>query len=369
LSPGTYLGTITVTTSSGAALLIPVVLTVLAPSAPLAVTPAAVSLTIQAGQYVTQTFNVTSNPSVLFNYSVATPGPELWTYGGSDSSPYTPSAATLIFTSALPGTHYGSATFTSGSNSVTIPIVLTVLATATSPPTLASVVNAASGLPSAISPGEIISLYGTGLGTPVPQTATIPPGGGGEGAIAYTNVLINNGSIDVIYTSSGQLNAIVPSATGTSGTATIQMSAELSIPTAIWAIPLAPAAPGIFTLSGSGAGPGAIVNQDGSINSPTNPAPRGTAIQIYVTGGGGTSPASNAGDVAQTAASLILPVTVTIGGVDAHVLYAGNAPGEVVGLVQINAVIPQSLTPGTALPILVTIGGVSSQTGVTVAIQ
>jgi uncharacterized protein (TIGR03437 family) len=111
------------------------------------------------------------------------------------------------------------------------------------------------------------------------------------------------------------------------------------------------------------------VNQDGSINSPTNPASRGTAIQIYGTGGGPTSPPSYAGNVAQTAASLTLPVTVTIGGVNAQVLYAGNAPGEVVGLVQINALIPQSVTPGTALPLLVTIGGVAAQAGVTVAIQ
>jgi len=182
-------------------------------------------------------------------------------------------------------------------------------------------------------------------------------------------IMIDNGSIDVIYASSGQLNAIVPSGTGTTGTATIQVSADLSFPTAAWSIPLAPSAPSIFTLNATGVGPGAIVNQDGSINTPSNPASRGTAIQIYATGGGPTSPASNAGDVAKTAASLTLPVTLTIGGENAQVLYAGNAPGEVVGLVQINAMIPQTLTPGTALPILVTIGGVASQTGVTVAIQ
>jgi uncharacterized protein (TIGR03437 family) len=62
-------------------------------------------------------------------------------------------------------------------------------------------------------------------------------------------------------------------------------------------------------------------------------------------------------------------VTLTISGVTAQVLYAGNAPGEVDGIVQINAIVPQSVTPGVALPILVTIGGVTSQAGTTVAIR
>jgi uncharacterized protein (TIGR03437 family) len=369
LSPGTYLGTITVTSTAGASLQIPVILTVLTPSAPLTVTPLSVSLTTPAAQSVTQTFNVSSTPSTLFSFTVFTPGPERWWYGGSTSSPSAPSTVTLTFLSTQPGTHYGSVIFTSGSNSVTVPIVLTVAASATSPPILASVVSAGSGLPSAISPGEIITLYGTGLGLTTPRVVTILPGGGGGDAIPYTNVLIDNGTVGQTYASSSQLNVIVPSGTPSTGAATVQVIIDGAYPTATWSVPLAPSAPSIFTISGSGIGPGAIVNQDGSINSPTNPASRGTAIQIYGTGGGPTSPPSYAGNVAQTAASLTLPVTVTIGGVNAQVLYAGNAPGEVVGLVQINALIPQSVTPGTALPLLVTIGGVAAQAGVTVAIQ
>jgi uncharacterized protein (TIGR03437 family) len=369
LSPGTYFGTITLTSTTGGTLQIQVTLTVLTLSAPLTVTPTSVSLTAQAGQLIAQTFNVGSNPSALVNFTVSTPGVERWWYGGLASSPYTPSTVTLTFLSTQPGTHYGSATFTSGSNSVTVPIVLTVAASATSPPTLASVVNAASGLASAISPGEIITLYGTGLGLTTPQVVTIPPGGRGGDVIAYTNVLIDNGTADLLYDSSGQLNVILPSGVGSTSTATVQVQIAGTFSTATWSIPLALSAPAIFTLSGSGIGPGAIVNQDGSINSASNPAPRGTAIQIYATGGGPTSPTSVAGDVASGAANLTLPVTLTIGGVNAQVLYAGNAPGEVVGLVQINAMIPQTLVPGAALPVVVTIGGVASQAGVTVAIQ
>ena len=73
--------------------------------------------------------------------------------------------------------------------------------------------------------------------------------------------------------------------------------------------------------------------------------------------------------MAPAKAALALPVTVSIGGANAQVVYAGSAPGEVEGVVQINAVVPQDAMPGTALPIVATIGGADSQAGVTVAIQ
>jgi uncharacterized protein (TIGR03437 family) len=340
LSPGTYQGTITLNPGS---LQVPVILTVLTPSAPLTVTPASVSLISVAGQSVTQTFNVNSSPSTLFSLNVSTPGPEQWNTGRLASSPYTPSTVTLTFNSSQPGIHKGSAIFTSGSNTVTIPIVLTVLATSTSAPILGSVVSAASGLPGPIAPGELIAIYGTGLGYFLGFTI-----GKGGGCCPYTTVQINGGTAIQTYTSSSQINVIVPSGTPSDGTATLQVFTLGSPPTATWQIPLAPSAPSIFTLSGSGVGPGAIVNQDGSINSPSNPASRGTAIQIYATGAGA-------------------PVTLTIGGVNAQVLYAGNAPGEVVGLVQVNAIIPQTAPTGN-VPVLLTIGGVTSQLGVTVSI-
>ncbi len=172
----------------------------------------------------------------------------------------------------------------------------------------------------------------------------------------------------MIFTSTGQVNAIVPYEVGTSGTASVQVVAA-GIRSGLWALPVAPSAPSVFTYGAVGVGQGAIVNQDGSINSATNPAPRGTAIEIYATGGGQTSPSSSTGNVARGAANLTLPVTVTIGGVNAQVLYAGNAPGEVEGVVQINVVVPPNVTPGLALPVLVTIGGVSSQTAVTTAVE
>jgi uncharacterized protein (TIGR03437 family) len=172
----------------------------------------------------------------------------------------------------------------------------------------------------------------------------------------------------MVYCSTGQVNAIVPYEAGSTGTASVQVVAQ-GIPSGAWAVPLATSSPAIFTAGASGVGQGAVVNQDGSINSASNPASRGTAIQIYATGGGLTTPASSTGGVAPTAANLTLSVSVTIGGAAAQVLYAGAAPGEVDGVVQINALVPQSAIPGAGLPVVVTIGEVLSQTGVIVAVQ
>jgi hypothetical protein len=113
----------------------------------------------------------------------------------------------------------------------------------------------------------------------------------------------------------------------------------------IWSIPIAPAAPGMFTLDSTGAGPAAVLNQDNSVNGPTQPAARGSVIQIFATGipvrgavTGSITPAAAPGSTD--------PVSVTIGGVTASILYAGPAPGEIAGLVQVNAVVQTLPRPG-----------------------
>jgi uncharacterized protein (TIGR03437 family) len=65
----------------------------------------------------------------------------------------------------------------------------------------------------------------------------------------------------------------------------------------------------------------------------------------------------------------VLPVTVTIGGMGAAVRYAGSAPGEIAGLLQVNAVIPQGVGPGSAVPVTLKIGENASQAGVTMAVK
>jgi len=135
--------------------------------------------------------------------------------------------------------------------------------------------------------------------------------------------------------------------------------------------------PGIFTFLMSGKGQGAVLNQDNSQNGdPQNfvgvkPAARGSVIQIFATGAGETTPALAGGEAAPASGNPLVVTkvqpTVTIGGKNAKVLFSGMAPAFV-GLWQINAEVPADVTPGMAVPLVITAAGASSNT-VTIAVQ
>jgi uncharacterized protein (TIGR03437 family) len=133
---------------------------------------------------------------------------------------------------------------------------------------------------------------------------------------------------------------------------------------------VAPTVPALFTSTLTGTGQGAILNVNGSVNSAANPAAPGSYIVLYATGGGETSPVGVTGNITPTDGpfKLVPGLTVTVGGVPATVAFAGTAPGFVEGALQINVQMSASV-PSGAQPVVVTVGGVSSPTGVTVAIQ
>jgi uncharacterized protein (TIGR03437 family) len=130
------------------------------------------------------------------------------------------------------------------------------------------------------------------------------------------------------------------------------------------------AAPGIFTLDSSGQGVGAILNQDGSLHGPLNPAAPGSVIVFYATGEGLTDPPSEDGKIAGSPLPRpVLPVQVIIGGLDAEILYAGAAPGLTAGVMQVNARIPGNLTQRGAVNIVLIVGERSSRPGVVVVVE
>ncbi|HXK03391.1 MAG TPA: hypothetical protein VMS37_13375, partial [Verrucomicrobiae bacterium] len=173
----------------------------------------------------------------------------------------------------------------------------------------------------------------------------------------------------MIYTSSGQISAVVPF--GLQGRGDTQVQVEFNgTRSAAVDIPVAATVPGIFSSDASGKGPGAILNQNFSVNSASNPAAAGSAIMIYLTGAGTMQSRVTDGALAPTTLGISeQDVTVNIGGIAVTPLYAGAAPGIIQGAIQINAVIPVGVARGNAVPVEVTIGGANSPAGVTVAIR
>jgi uncharacterized protein (TIGR03437 family) len=186
--------------------------------------------------------------------------------------------------------------------------------------------------------------------------------------VGGASALIGGYPAPILYASQTQINAVVPYEVAGQRAITVQTLNMLK-PTAQWTVPSTASAPGIFSADGTGLGSGAVLNADSTLNTPSNPAVQGTTIQIFATGEGLANPPGKTGSIATEQHQPVLPVGVKIGGVQAQIVYAGSAPTEIEGLFQINAVVPNEITPGNAVPILLTVGQAQSQTGVTIAVQ
>jgi uncharacterized protein (TIGR03437 family) len=143
---------------------------------------------------------------------------------------------------------------------------------------------------------------------------------------------------------------------------------------AVITLPVLATHPGIFAVDSSGTGQGAILNEDGSYNSATQPAPRGSVIVLFGTGAGQTDPPGQDGKLNEAPLPTpAQPVYVYIYGKKAEILYAGAAPGFVAGALQVNARVPQDIPAGSALPVWLLVGdllvGGMLQEGVTIAIR
>ncbi|HVP46692.1 MAG TPA: hypothetical protein VMT32_08920 [Bryobacteraceae bacterium] len=229
--------------------------------------------------------------------------------------------------------------------------------------------NAASYQSGAVSPGEIVSFFGTAFGPAAAAGGQISSPGFLDNALAGTKIYFDGISAPLVYASSTQVNAIVPfEVAGRSSTQVqVEYLGALSDPVSV---PVAPAIPGLFTSDFSGTGQGAIVNQDGTINSAANPAERGSIVSLYATGAGQTKPTGVDGEIGGSILpKTALPVSVTIGNVGVPAGYAGGGQTLVAGGVQINVAVPESVTPGDAVPVVITVGTAGSQAGVTIAVK
>ena len=234
----------------------------------------------------------------------------------------------------------------------------------------AGIVNAASFKGGAVSPGEIITIYGTLIGTtPLATLELNATKTGILNTLGATRVLFDGVPAPMVYSSATQTSAIVPYSVAGKTTTTMTVEYQGTASNSV-TLNVAAASPAIFALNSSGTGPGAVLNQDFSLNSAANAAARNTIIQIFATGEGATRPAGIDGQLAVV--PLPAPtqtVTVRIGNIDAPVVYSGGAPSLVAGVIQINARVPATAPVGAAVPIVVRVGTIDSPAGITIAVK
>jgi len=220
----------------------------------------------------------------------------------------------------------------------TRPLLNLALAPASAAFPAAGVVNAAT-FTTAIAPGGIVSIFGSGLAAPS----------------AATTVDVDGEAAAVLASSAFQVNAVLP-ADLAPGAHTLRVKSPFGI--AQQPVTVSAVAPAIFLVGNPPVG--AVENQDGSLNSPANPLARGKTLVVYCTGLGATSKQGQFSVVNTT-------VTAVVNGVELPVAFAGQAPGYA-GLNQVNVPIPAGLAPGLGVSLTLKQGGAVSNS-VSVAIE
>jgi uncharacterized protein (TIGR03437 family) len=253
------------------------------------------------------------------------------------------------------------------SEPVTYPLRLVLSA-----PRITAVLNAASlERGGTVSPRNIITVFGQDIGPEVPVGPRLTADNRAVAALGGdVAVYVNDAPAPILYASSSQINAIGPGGRQDTRSGVVRVE-FLGRPSPSVTVPMYLTSPALFTFDGSGKGPAALLNQDGSVNTDENPAPAGSVVAIYLTGLGdmtlnGQGPAD--GEILTTTEYRLGNATsITIGEREAQMFYVGVAPGFVAGVYQINARIP-SLPPGRH-EARVTSGGVASPMDVTVAVR
>jgi uncharacterized protein (TIGR03437 family) len=222
-----------------------------------------------------------------------------------------------------------------------------------------SVANAASFDRNAVvAPGGLVTIFGSDLADGTGVATKIPL----DTQLATTQVLLGDRALPLLYVSAGQINAQVPYdlALNTQHQIVVQRGAALSVPEVLT---VSPGQPAIFTADQSGRGQGVIlgVRSDGSqtLAAPDNPVRAGDTVVIYCGGLGAVNPPVASGAASPGLAPTVLGVTLTIGGVPVPTQYAGLSPGTP-ALYQINAVVPNSVPKGSAIPVTIGIAGLPS---------
>jgi uncharacterized protein (TIGR03437 family) len=381
LSSKTYNGTVTITSpgATGSPQTVNVALTVLQAQT-VSVSPATLNFnyTIGTSAPLGQTVQVASSgANAQFNAAVRNNTSWLVVTPASGTTNSTPLTVGVNPAGLSAGSYSGFIDITSSASAsspaASITVNLTVVAVPT--PVITAIQNAASAIVGAISPGENIVIYGTNIGpaggTPVMGSIV---NGALQTTVAQTQVFFDGIAAPVYYASSGQTSVFVPYGIAGRSTTSIVVKVQ-GVQSSAINQSVAANVPGVYTLNASGSGPAVAWNYDlkgnfTGINSASIPAVKGGVVSLYVTGEGvTTAPAGVDGAVVTNLYKPLAQVTATVGTQTASVQYAGSAPGSLYGVMQVNIQIPDNAPSGSAVPLVINVGGNNSQGSVTIAIQ
>lgn len=245
-------------------------------------------------------------------------------------------------------------------------------------PVVSSLNNAASLAVTPVVPGSLMTVFGSGLayGSGTSQTGSTPIYAA-ETTLFGLTMQVNGVDAPLLYASPTQANIQIP--WEAAGTTQATLLITRNGVTRTMTVPLAKAAPGLFTMTGTGTGQAAalIVTTPPAIAAPTGsysgsrPIHAGEYLSLYGTGFGAvnwgpfTMPYTNL--TASCCFSTLTVPTVTVGGVPATLQFSGLAPG-LLGVYQANILIPANAPTGSAVPVVLSFPGAASNT-VTIAIQ
>jgi uncharacterized protein (TIGR03437 family) len=376
--------TITSPGATGSPIAIPVNLTVVAPVT-LTVSPASLnfSYVLNTAAPASQNFQVTASASAQFTASVKTADGAGWLVVTPNVGAVATSALSISVainpTALIAGAYSGTITISSPSALTTATVNVGLAVAAIPPPVITGIQNDAGYTTGAVSPGENIVIYGTGIGPAQTAALQLTSGGTVATTAGATQVFFDGNAAPIIYASANQTSVMVPHEVA--GRTTTQIAVIYQgVSSSPLTYNVTVATPGIYTQNQAGSGPGSILNQDYSLNGPTNPAAKGSYIQVYLTGTGDTKPPLVTGAVNPANGSGLktsaITYTATVGGLVAPVVYQGTAPGYVEGVMQFNIQIPAT-APSGAQPIVISAPSSgapgatlnTTQAGVTVQVQ
>jgi uncharacterized protein (TIGR03437 family) len=218
-----------------------------------------------------------------------------------------------------------------------------------------------------VAPGELLVINGT-QGAPDGALSAQPVAGNIPTTLGDTRVMIDGKFAPVLAVNGNQVTTMVPFSSA--GKPSVQVYVVYANKNNTFStIEMLPAVPGIFTADGSGSGAASVVNADGSANGDGNPAARESVITFQGTGFGNMMPAIGDTAVAGDNPPVPeLPLSVSIGGVDAPVISVTGVTGSLGGLVQVSVQVPDGV-PSGAVPLAVKVGTQVARQHVTVAIQ